>query len=533
MRREYCLTLAGFEPRILLVDHVNTTLAADDAAVLVTLLERPEGVANLHDTPSRAKNRPFGPSSVEGAETMQATLPCQPAKGIKKSSFSAKKSPNRCTNSAMTRRSPPLTALQRLTALAGALLMAACAATPPRHAPVARPPITVPIGPQPGPPGSGNPKFDAFLAEARKTALAKGITAQTFDAATAGIAPVPAIAAMNANQPEFSKPVWSYLDSAVSARRIADAKIVLARYGDVLTRIEATSGVSKEILVAIWGMETDYGSDTGHFNLFSALATLAYDGPRADYARPEFFAALKLYQEQHYPLSEMVASWAGAFGQTQFTPTTFFKYATDGDGDGRIDLWASAPDALASSARLLADQGWRKGEPWGYEVKLPNNFPYEQADTETQKTVAAWGAMGVTTVDGSLLPQSNDSAGIYLPAGAQGPAFLVLPNFSVILKYNNAASYALAVGLLADRMAGGPPVKHSWPRDERPLSRAERIQFQTDLTRLGFDTGTPDGVLGRKSRAALRLYQKSKGLPADGFATASLLTALDKDADAL
>ena len=304
---------------------------------------------------------------------------------------------------------------------------------------------------------------------------------------------------------------------------------MLARYGDVLTRIQTSSGVPKEILVAIWGMETDYGSDSGGFNMCSALATLAYDGPRADYARPEFFAALRLYQEQHYPLSEMVASWAGAFGQTQFTPTTFVKYAADGDGDGRIDLWTSAPDALASSARLLADQNWKKGEPWGYEVKLPKGFPYEDADTDTQKTIAEWRALGVKTVDGAAPPSSDDSAGIYLPAGAHGPAFLVLPNFSVILKYNNAASYALAVALLADRMAGGAPVKHAWPRDERPLARAERIQFQADLNTLGFDLGIPDGVLGRKSRAALRQYQKSKGLAADGFATAALLAMMDAD----
>jgi membrane-bound lytic murein transglycosylase B len=406
----------------------------------------------------------------------------------------------------------------------------ACAATAPKPTPPAQPSVTIPIAPlPPAPPSSGNPKFDAFLAEARKTALAQGITAQTFDAATAGIAPISSIAAMNANQPEFSKPVWSYLDSAVSARRIADAKLMLARYGDVLTRIQTSSGVPKEILVAIWGMETDYGSDSGGFNMFSALATLAYDGPRADYARPEFFAALRLYQEQHYPLSEMVASWAGAFGQTQFTPTTFFKYAADGDGDGRIDLWTSAPDALASSARLLADQNWKKGEPWGYEVKLPKGFPYEDADTDTQKTIAEWRALGVKTVDGAAPPSSDDSAGIYLPAGAHGPAFLVLPNFSVILKYNNAASYALAVALLADRMAGGAPVKHAWPRDERPLARAERIQFQADLNTLGFDLGIPDGVLGRKSRAALRQYQKSKGLAADGFATAALLAMMDAD----
>jgi membrane-bound lytic murein transglycosylase B len=427
----------------------------------------------------------------------------------------------------MARSLPAPSGLQRLAALCGTLVAVACAATVPKPVPPPGPPVTIPIAPPPGPPSSGNPKFDAFLADARQTALAQGITKETFDAATAGIAPIPSIASMNANQPEFSKPVWSYLDSAVSARRVADAKLMLARYGDVLARIEASSGVPKEILVAIWGMESDYGADSGGFNLFSALATLAYDGPRSDYAKPEFYAALRLYQEQHYPLSEMVASWAGAFGQTQFTPTTFFKYAADGDGDGKIDLWMSAPDALASAGRLLADQGWKKGEPWGYEVKLPKDFPYEDADTDTQKTIAEWRAMGVKAADGALLPDSTQSAGIYLPAGAHGPAFLVLSNFGVILKYNDAGSYALAVGLLADRMAGGAPVKHSWPRDERPLSRTERIAFQTDLTKLGFDTGAPDGVLGRKSRAALRQYQKSKGLTADGFPTASLLAMLD------
>jgi membrane-bound lytic murein transglycosylase B len=430
----------------------------------------------------------------------------------------------------MLRRSPALPGLKRLAALSASLLVAACATSPTKPAPPPAPPSVTTPAPPPVQPGSGSTKFEAFLAEARKTALAQGITAETFDTATAGINPIPSIAAMNANQPEFSKPVWSYLDQAVSARRVADGKAMLARYGDVLTRIEASSGVPKEILVAIWGMESDFGADSGGFNMFAALATLAYDGPRADYARPEFFAALKLYQEHHYPLSEMVASWAGAFGQTQFTPTTFFKYAADGDGDGKIDLWTSVPDALASAARLLAEQGWKKGESWGYEVTLPAGFTYEDADTDTQKTIAEWRAMGVKTADGALLPQSEDKSGIYLPAGARGPAFLVLSNFSVILKYNNAASYALAVGLLADRMEGGPPVKHSWPRDERPLSRDERLQFQNDLAKLGFDPGTPDGILGRKTRAALRQYQKSKGIAADGFATASLLATLDKDA---
>ena len=362
--------------------------------------------------------------------------------------------------------------------------------------------------------------------------MAQGIAAETFDAATAGIAPLPTIIAMNANQPEFTKPVWSYLDGAVSARRIKDAQFMLTRYGDVLDRIAAQSGVPKEILVSVWGMESDYGADSGGFNLFAALATLAYDGPRANYAQPEFMAALQIYQQQHYPVGEMVGSWAGAFGQTQFTPTTFLKNAADGDGDGRIDLWRSPPDALASAARLLSEQGWARGQGWGYEVLLPDGFVYEDADLENDRPISEWSARGVKTAGGEALPLSDGNAAIYLPAGARGPAFLIFPNFRVLLKYNNAASYALAVSLLADRMAGAGLVKHDWPRDERTLSRNERLQFQKDLLVLGFDLGTPDGVLGRKTRAALRQYQKSKSLPADGFPTALLLGMLDTEAAA-
>ena len=427
----------------------------------------------------------------------------------------------------MLRRPLPL---PRLAALLVLLAAAACATSAPKPVPPRLPSVTIPIQPPPLRPSSGDPKFDAFLMAARDEALAQGITAATFDSATAGIAPLPDITRMNANQPEFTKPVWSYLDGAASPRRIKDAQFLLTRYGEVLDRIAAQSGVNKEILVAIWGMESDYGADSGSFNLFAALATLAYDGPRAGYARPEFFAALHLYQDQHYALSEMVGSWAGAFGQTQFTPTTFLKYAADGDGDGRIDLWRSAPDALASAARLLGEQGWVRGQPWGYEVSLPDGFAFEDADLDTRKSLADWSARGVKTADGAALPASTDEAAIYLPAGARGPAFMVFSNFNTLFKYNNAASYALAVSLLADRMVGGAGVRHSWPRDERALSRNERIAFQADLAKLGFDPGTPDGVLGRKSRAALRQYQKSKGLAADGFPTASLLAMLEADA---
>ncbi len=435
------------------------------------------------------------------------------------------------------RRHRLLPAVKRLAALGGLLAAVACATTPPRPGPPPIPAVTAPIPAATAPirqlpvrPSSGDAKFDAFLSQARTDALAQGITEETFDSATAGLAPVPGIADINANQPEFSRPIWNYLDSAVSARRIADGQAMLARYGAVLDRIAAHSGVPKQILVAIWGLESAYGADSGRFNLFAALATLAYDGPRANYARPEFLAALQIYQQQHYPLAEMVGSWAGAFGQTQFTPTTFLKYAADGDDDGRIDLWRSAPDALASAARLLAEQGWTRDQPWGYEVKLPDGFSYEDADLDTRKPVFEWGARGVKTVSGDALPPSGGDGAIYLPAGARGPAFLVLANFRVILKYNNAGSYALAISLLADRMAGAPAVRHPWPRDERALSRDERLRFQTDLQKLGFDPGEADGVLGRRTRAALRQYQISRALAADGFPTAALLALLDADA---
>ena len=420
----------------------------------------------------------------------------------------------------------------RAVALFALLGVAACASTAPKPAPPPAAPRSAPQPPPPPPPAlpSSSDKFAAFLAQARTEALAQGITAETFDSATAGIAPLPTIVAMNANQPEFARPVWSYLDSAVSARRIKDAQFLLSRYGEVLDKISAQSGVPKEILVAVWGMESDFGADSGGFNLFAALATLAYDGPRAAYAKPEFLAALHIYQDQHFALSDMVGSWAGAFGQTQFTPTTFLKYAADGDGDGKIDLWYSPPDALASAARLLSEQGWVRGQAWGYEVSLPSDFLYEDADLDTKKPVAEWSARGVKTAGGDALPPSEANAAIYLPAGARGPAFLVFANFSVILKYNNAASYALAVSLLADRMAGAKPVWHAWPRDERALSRDERISFQTDLQKLGFDPGTPDGVMGRRTRAALRQYQKSKSIVADGFPTAALLAMLEADA---
>ncbi len=409
--------------------------------------------------------------------------------------------------------------------------LAACAPQAPAPVPVPAPP-PVPAAPSlpPLPALGGDEAFQAFVRDFETTAIAAGITPDTYNKAMAGIAPVTTLQAAIDNQPEFARQIWSYLDSAVSARRVADAKAMLTRYASVLSGIETSSGIPKEILVAIWGMETDYGSSTGDYNLFATLTTQAYAGPRQQYAKNELLAALHLLQDQNYPISEMTSSWAGAFGQTQFMPSTFFRYATDGDGDGKIDLWSSPADALASTAKLFAAEGWQTGKPWFYEVKLPKDFDFSLSDLDNTRPLSDWAAMGITAAAGAALPQNSDSAALYLPAGAHGPAFMLFDNFRVIMKYNNAAAYALAVGMLADRMASDNAPAFKWPREERALSRDERVQFQTDLKTLGYDPGDADGILGRKTRSALTLYQKSKNLPADGFPTTELLASLNKEA---
>lgn len=423
--------------------------------------------------------------------------------------------------------------MRRLLPLLVTLLLAALAACAQRPAPPP-PPVTPAPAPEaaslpPLPPMGGDEKFQAFIRDFETTAVGQGITPQTYNQAMAEIAPVPALQSIIDEQPEFVRPVWAYLDGAVSSRRVSEGKALLAQDAALLSGIEARTGVPKEILVAIWAMETDFGHDEGSYNLFATLATQAYQGPRQLYAQQELIAALRLLQENDYPPSEMVSSWAGAIGQTQFMPSTFFKYATDGDGDGKIDLWHSPADALASTAVLFQREGWEAGKPWGYEVRLPAGFDYQDADLRILKPLSEWTSRGIKRVSGAPLPQQDDMAALYLPAGARGPALLLLDNFRQIMKYNNAASYALAVSLMADRMMDRPGIAASWPRAEKPLSRADRLRFQTDLTALGYDAGEPDGLLGRKTRIALRQYQVAHGLLADAYPTFEMLALLDED----
>jgi membrane-bound lytic murein transglycosylase B len=382
----------------------------------------------------------------------------------------------------------------------------------------------------PAPLSPQDQKFQDFVRDFRSQALAAGIKPATYDAAMAHVARNQKVEDLNLNQPEFARPIWAYLDSAVSDKRVSNGQQALAANTQVLAGIESKYGVPKEVLVSVWGNESNFGQGHEPFNMFEALATLAYDGPRVDFARPELIAALKIMQQQKFAPEVMTSSWAGAFGQTQFEPSTFLAHAVDGDGDGTIDLWRSQADALASAANVLADAGWQRGNAWGYEIQLPPGFAYEIADVDIVKPVAEWRKLGIKTIAGARLPSSEGNGAIYLPAGARGPAFLVFDNFKVILKYNNAASYALAVSLLADRIKGAGPVVASWPRDEQPLSRDARMAFQTYLAKLGYDIGKIDGILGKKARAALRDWQKAHGVPADGFPTADLLSRVALDA---
>lgn len=364
-----------------------------------------------------------------------------------------------------------------------------------------------------------------WLAELRREALGRGVRAATFDAAFANVRLSDRVTELDSSQPEFSRQVWQYLDSAVSDRRVADARARLDRHGALLGKAAGQYGVPPEILVAFWGVETDFGASTGNFAVIDAVTTLAYRGRRTDYFRDELLAALKILDSGDIPLSGLRGSWAGAMGQTQFMPTVFLANAVDGDGDGRRDIWNSLPDVFASTAKFVRANGWRPGESWGQEVRLPANFPYQDAELTVTKPMAEWRALGVTAADGAALA-GDGPASILLLAGHQGPAFLARENFRAIMRYNPSTSYALAVALLSDRMAGRPGVQAGWPRHEQPLSRDERVELQERLERLGHGPGKVDGVIGANTRTAARRFQAAAGEIPDGFVTKGLLDRL-------
>jgi len=364
---------------------------------------------------------------------------------------------------------------------------------------------------------------DGFRAAAR----AAGITDTTLRSAFDGVRYVPRVVDLDRVQPEFTRAVWDYLDNTVTPGRIAQGQDKLLQLRGELDAATARYGVPAAVVVAIWGMESNYGSNYGDIPTIDALATLGFEGRREDWARGQLTAALKILQSGDIDRAHMIGSWAGAMGQTQFLPSNFLAYAVDADGDGRRDIWASMADVTASTANFLARSGWQAAQPWGTEVQLPSGFDYGRADTEMRQPSAGWSAQGVRTMDGAPLPEFADGA-ILLPAGARGPAFLVGPNFRAILRYNNSTSYALAVGLLAQRLSGGPGVQAAWPRDLQALTRSELLAMQTALNQRGFASGTPDGMMGPATRDGLRRYQRSLGLPADGYPTVELLRRLQE-----
>lgn len=361
----------------------------------------------------------------------------------------------------------------------------------------------------------------------KRAARATGIDTPTLEAAFDGVQFLPRVVEQDRAQPEFTRTVWDYLDSAVSPQRIARGQDKLM---EVRTPAEAAAsryGVPPEILVAIWGMESNYGTHYGDIPTIDALATLGYEGRRADWARVQLLAALKILQSGDIDRAQMVGSWAGAMGQTQFLPSNFLAYAVDADGDGRRDIWGSMADVMASTAHFLAREGWQAGQPWGAEVRLPPAFDLARADEALRQSSAQWASEGVRRVGEGPLPALADAA-IVLPAGARGPAFIVGPNFRAILRYNNSMSYALAVGVLAQQLGGGTGVQGTWPRDLSALTREQMRALQTALNQRGFESGAPDGMMGPATRAAIRRYQKSLGLPADGYPTSDLLQRLQQ-----
>jgi lytic murein transglycosylase len=368
--------------------------------------------------------------------------------------------------------------------------------------------------------------FDAWVADFKRRAAAEGISAPVLQSAFAGVGYDPEVIRLDRNQAEFSRTLWDYLDSAVSDTRVRNGRAALDRHRTTLSAIEQRYGVPAEVVVAVWGLETSYGSFRGSNDVIRSLATLAFDGRRAAFFEAQLVAALRILQAGDTDPRSMRGSWAGAMGHTQFMPTSFLDYAVDFTGDGRREIWGEDPtDALASTAAYLARFGWQTGQPWGVEVVLPQGFDYALTGRAITRDPGDWARMGVRDAAGRAVPD-HGPASILLPAGARGAAFMVFDNFGVIERYNPADAYVIGVGHLADRIAGGPPIQAAWPRGDRALSFSEREELQARLTRAGFDTQGVDGRIGPNTEAAIRRYQTSAGLIPDGYASLALLERL-------
>jgi lytic murein transglycosylase len=368
--------------------------------------------------------------------------------------------------------------------------------------------------------------FRNCLEELWPQAARRGVSRAAFDAHTARLTPDLRIMDLLDAQPEFTKAIWDYLDILVSEQRIADGRAILAKYRATFDAVEKAYGVDRYAIAAIWGVESNYSTQVGDRSVVRSTATLACVGRRQNYFRDEFLSALEILARGDLRAEQLRGSWAGAFGPTQFMPTSFKRFAVDFDGDGRRDVVDSVPDLIASTANNLKKDGWESGQPWGFEVVVPDGFNFMLADRSRTMSVREWERAGLRQPGNKPLGHAGEKAYLLVPAGAQGPGFLALENFRAIMKYNPAEAYALAIGHLADRLRGGAPFVQPWPRHERVLSRAERYELQELLLRRGFNVGEPDGRLGPRSRTALREFQLSTGQVPDGFASASILDQL-------
>lgn len=378
------------------------------------------------------------------------------------------------------------------------------------------------------PPGM-QAQFDACLAGLRDDAAAAGISAATFTTNTSDLVPDPGVLASLNRQPEFSTPIWDYMAGLVDDERVADGRSMLAKYADVLARAQQRYGVDPATVVAVWGVESNYGRNFGTLPLLTSLATLSCFDRRQAFFRGELFSTLQIIQSGDIAAERLRGSWAGAFGHTQFMPSTFQRIAVDFDGDGRRDLIGSVPDALGSTAHYLERAGWRSGQPWGYEVRLPDGFDTSLAGRTDRRALSDWLGRGIRRVDGQPVDLPGDTRGaVLLPAGANGPAFLVFKNFDAIYAYNASESYALAIAHLSDRLRGGGNFATPWPTDDPGLSRKERRELQALLLARGHAIGAVDGIIGSRTREAIEREQQRLGLAVDGRAGQRLLQVLRK-----
>ncbi len=367
--------------------------------------------------------------------------------------------------------------------------------------------------------------FYTWLNELKAEAKADSISPKTIKSTFKNAKYLPQVIVLDRGQPEFISPFLSYIDRRVTSDKIAQGRAMLQRHETLLSRIETQYGVPKQILVAFWGLETHYGENQGGFGLPSALMTLAYEGRRAEFFRSQLLDAMRIVDAGHNNVAGLRGSWAGAMGHMQFMPSTMLKHGVDADGDGRINIWRSLPDAFSSAANYLARTGWHKDEPAMTEVKLPNNFDYSLAHLLNRKSTADWSKLGVVDIDGKPLP-ALDNAAILLPQGWQGPTFMVFSNFDVIMDWNRSVNYALSVAHLANQFVGDKPIMAGLEAESEALTFNQMWALQGKLNELGFDCGAPDGFPGFKTQAAIRQYQATKNFPQDGYASPSLYQQL-------